>query len=86
LKDRVEVASIACDGGGTDFYSPLKAAFEMRSKEALLKPADIVFITDGDCQLGPKQLAEILSLKQQTEVRVFSIAINIGGYGKSERL
>lgn len=82
LKDRIEVASIACDGGGTDFYSPLKAAFEMRSKEALLKPADIVFITDGDCELRPKQLSEILSLKQQTEVRVFSIAINIGGYGE----
>jgi len=77
LKEKIEIASVASNGGGTDFYKPLKAAFEMRQQDAAaLKPADIVFITDGECQMSKPQMLEIDNLKKTTFVRILGIGIN----------
>jgi len=75
LKDKMEIASLNADGGGTNFYKPLMKAFQIRKEQPTLRPADIVFITDGEATLSTKQLEEILMLKKQTEVRIHSIAI-----------
>ena len=82
FKDKLDIASINSNGGGTDFFSALQVAFEMRSKEAGLKPADVVFITDGECELREEQLKEILESKKDT--RIYGIAINFGGYGEAD--
>lgn len=77
LKEKIEIVSVASDGGGTDFYSPLKAAFEMRQQDAAaLKPSDIVFITDGECAMTKPQMTEIINLKKTTFVRILGIGIN----------
>ena len=80
LNDKVSIAEIGCDGG-TSFHEPLKAAFNFRMEEPSLKPADFVFITDGDCDIYGEQLEEILVMKKKAEVRIYSIVINDGHYG-----
>jgi uncharacterized protein with von Willebrand factor type A (vWA) domain len=82
LEDKIQIAQLGPDGG-TDFYRPLKAAFEMRKKDAELKPADIIFITDDEYRFEDHKLKEILNLKEETDVRVFGVAINdrAGGLG-----
>lgn len=82
LQDKMNVASISSTGG-TDFYMPLMAAFKMRKDDPTLRPADFIFITDGECGLYGTQKEEILSLKKSTNVRIYSIAINDGGYGEA---
>ena len=83
LEEKLDIASIQCNGGGTNFYLPLKAAFKMRQDNiANLNPADIIFITDGECQMQPKETAEIDVLKQETQVRIHGIAINDSSYGE----
>ena len=75
IAEKIEIASVASDGGGTSFYSPLMAAFEMRAQTSALKPADIVFCTDGECELSEKQLLQITDLKKTTSVRIFGVGI-----------
>jgi len=75
MQDKMWLAGIQSNGGGTCFYEPLMAAFKMRENDKELKPADIVFITDGHCSLSAKELAEIQRLKKETNVRIFGIGI-----------
>lgn len=78
MEDKLQIAGIGADGG-TNFYEPLSAAFEFRKKEPTLKPADIVFITDGECSFYGNQQAEIQTLKQETDVRIYGIGIDTSG-------
>lgn len=80
LDEKLKVAGIAT-AGGTNFFVPIKAAFDMRAKEPSLKPADLVFITDGDCGISPEQVAQIKKWREETEVRIYCILIGSGGYG-----
>jgi uncharacterized protein with von Willebrand factor type A (vWA) domain len=75
IQDKLMIASLA-PAGGTSFYRPIMAAFEMRLKDPELKPSDILLITDGECELDKAQLREIQRLKVETQVRIFGIAIN----------
>jgi uncharacterized protein with von Willebrand factor type A (vWA) domain len=78
IEEKLEIASLQSDGGGTDFYKPLMRAFNMRrANQTKLNPADIVMITDGDSDLDKKQLEKILENKKETQMRIQSI--NIGG-------
>ena len=79
FQEKIKLAQLGTSGG-TDFYAPLKEAFEMRQTSPGLKPADIVFITDGECYLSPEQIEEIQKLKKETEVRIHGIAISVGSY------
>jgi len=75
IEQKIELATMF-SGGGTNFYDPLMKAFEMRAQDPTLKPADIVFITDGDCGFGQGEIEHIKQLKQKTEMRVYSIGID----------
>jgi uncharacterized protein with von Willebrand factor type A (vWA) domain len=75
IEDKIEIATVF-SGGGTEFYSPLIKAFEFRAMDAALKPADIIFITDGECGLHDTQLATILENKKKTDMRIYSVAID----------
>jgi uncharacterized protein with von Willebrand factor type A (vWA) domain len=81
LEEKMTVASISSTGG-TNFYAPIIAAFEMRAQEGSLKPADIVFITDGEDQMKDAQVQEILDLKKKEGVRLQSVAICERGFGE----
>lgn len=75
LEDKIKIAQIVSDGGGTNYTSALRAAFEVRQKDRELRPADIVFITDGEYQFRPDDLVEIYQKKKELEIRVFGLGI-----------
>jgi uncharacterized protein with von Willebrand factor type A (vWA) domain len=78
IQDKVAIASTSSNGGGTNFYAPLTEAFQMMTEKGtkeVLKPADIIFITDGEARLSDEQLEQILLYKKQTGARIYSIAI-----------
>lgn len=64
-------------GGGTDFETPLKKAFEMIRAEGL-KKADIAFITDGDCAVSDKFLSWLREEKKALEVTIVAVLCDAG--------
>jgi len=64
-------------GGGTDFEQPLKYAVDKLS-ESKFSQADIVVITDGECQVSEEFRAMLMKAKDVKEFRIYSILI--GGY------
>jgi uncharacterized protein with von Willebrand factor type A (vWA) domain len=64
-------------GGGTDFQKPLDAALECL-KNARYKRGDIVFITDGECQVTPEWAEDFCKEKDRLGFSLFSVLINIG--------
>ncbi|MGE5306440.1 MAG: vWA domain-containing protein [Alphaproteobacteria bacterium] len=64
-------------GGGTDFQRPLDAALACL-KEARFKKGDIVFITDGECQVSPEWADEFRHEKERLGFSLFSILIDVG--------
>ena len=76
LTERLAIVNRRSDGGGTDFVPPLKAAIEIRQQvNAELKPADLVFITDGDCRLPEEFEAEFSAIKKASDLRVYGFAV-----------
>jgi uncharacterized protein with von Willebrand factor type A (vWA) domain len=76
LTERIEIINRRSDGGGTDFAAPLAKALEIRSQlNPELKPADLVFITDGDCALPEGFASEFEFAKKKTDLRVYGFAI-----------
>jgi uncharacterized protein with von Willebrand factor type A (vWA) domain len=75
IQEKIKIASIQSNGGGTDFYAPLMKAFEFIGKEQGLKPADVAILTDGEFNFNQSDLAHVLSLKG--DVRIFGIGIDI---------
>lgn len=63
-------------GSGTDFDAPLRAAVKMIDGD--LPEADIVFITDGECQVSASYLAQFKEAKKKLGIK--AIGINIGPY------
>jgi uncharacterized protein with von Willebrand factor type A (vWA) domain len=64
-------------GGGTDFQKPLDAALEcLRSSR--YKKGDIVFITDGECQVAPDWAQQFRKEKERLGFSLFSILIDVG--------
>lgn len=64
-------------GGGTDFERPLRQAMEMIKKGGL-KKADILFITDGECEVTETFLKVFLAFKNEYEVSVFAVLCDVG--------
>ena len=64
-------------GGGTDFETPLDAALECL-KKSRYKKGDIVFITDGECQVSPEWSERFLKEKDRLSFSLFSILIDVG--------
>jgi uncharacterized protein with von Willebrand factor type A (vWA) domain len=64
-------------GGGTDFQKPLDAALDCL-KESRFKKGDIVFITDGECQVSPEWAEQFRKEKDKLGFSLFSILIDVG--------
>jgi uncharacterized protein with von Willebrand factor type A (vWA) domain len=64
-------------GGGTDFETPLNEALECL-KKSRYKKGDIVFITDGECQVGPEWAEKFRHEKEKLGFSLFSILIDVG--------
>jgi len=60
---------------GTDFETPLDEARKVIEKKTLWKKADILMITDGECEVTQKWLDEFLAWKRQNDVMVQGILI-----------
>ena len=61
--------------GGTDFKSPGRKSLEL-IKTSKFKKADIVFITDGDCDIDRDFVKKFNQEKENRQFRVVSILIN----------
>ncbi len=64
-------------GGGTDFQKPLDAALDCL-KKSRYKKGDIVFITDGECQVAPEWAERFREEKEKLGFSLFSILIDVG--------
>ena len=64
-------------GGGTDFQKPLDAALECLG-ESRFKKGDIIFITDGECQVDPEWAEQFREEKERLGFSLFSILIDMG--------
>jgi uncharacterized protein with von Willebrand factor type A (vWA) domain len=79
LQDKLELARHQLSGGGTAFDPPLQTTFEMCEQIGAFRQADLVFITDGICQV--QDLKKILDLKKKYNLRIFGVLINPYGGG-----
>jgi uncharacterized protein with von Willebrand factor type A (vWA) domain len=64
-------------GGGTDFQKPLDAALECL-KQSKFKKGDVIFITDGECQVTPEWAEQFRSQKDKLGFSLFSILMDVG--------
>jgi len=72
-------------GGGTDFEDPLDKALEFL-KESRFTRGDIVFITDGECDVRDEWLKIFLDKKDKLKFKVFSVLIDLTGNETVESL
>jgi uncharacterized protein with von Willebrand factor type A (vWA) domain len=64
-------------GGGTDFEAPLTAAMALLQDKAL-KRADLVLITDGECEVSPQWLAHFQQVKHDLDFTLFAVLVDSG--------
>lgn len=64
-------------GGGTNFEKPLGKAYELLQQDNY-KGADIVFITDGECDVGDEFLKTFNDLKKKLKVKVVGVLLDKG--------
>lgn len=64
-------------GGGTDFQQPLEAALHCL-RSARYRKGDLVFITDGECQLEPGWVSDFREQKRRLGFRFFAVLIDVG--------
>lgn len=80
-EDKVRLATMRMDGGGTAFIPPLEESIKIIEQNPNLKPADIVFITDGIADVNPQWLTKFKAKKEALGFRVISIVLAPhGGY------
>lgn len=60
-------------GGGTDFETPLKRAFELIASQNAYLKADVLMISDGDCELSSEYAAFIYQEKERLDCSVYSV-------------
>ncbi len=60
-------------GGGTDFETPLKHAFEIITSQHDYKKADVLMISDGDCNLSPTFTETVKTQKKILNCMVYSV-------------
>jgi uncharacterized protein with von Willebrand factor type A (vWA) domain len=64
-------------GGGTDFQTPLDAALDCL-RESRFKKGDVIFITDGECQVSPEWAEQFRKEKDKLGFSLFSVLIDVG--------
>lgn len=60
-------------GGGTDFETPLKHAFEIIASQKDYKKADVLMISDGDCSLSSEFTKTLKTQKEILNCMVYSV-------------
>ncbi len=76
-KDIIELAEYF-PGGGTDFEDPLNKALEYL-QESRFKRGDVIFVTDGECDVTDEWLKAFLQEKFKLNFQVFSVLIDLTG-------
>ena len=66
--------------GGTDFRTPLDEALRLMREEAF-DNADIVFITDGECNLPPEYISELWEEQSAHHFTITGILLDQGNAG-----
>lgn len=66
-------------GGGTDWQPALEAAVDCISKQQHFKQADIVLVTDGQCNADEEFVKRLKRQKEQLEFTVYGILIGETG-------
>jgi len=61
-------------GGGTDFETPLKECRRIVDED--YPRADIVFITDGECDISDKFMEDFIEWKEKSEVHIFGVMVD----------
>jgi uncharacterized protein with von Willebrand factor type A (vWA) domain len=75
LEDKLEVLNIQSVGGGTNFEVTLDTAVKMRDQNLEFKPADIVFVTDGDFMCSQAFIEKFEKTKVEKDVRVHGVCV-----------
>ncbi len=79
LLQLAEAAAESC-GGGTNFEEPLEEAMNILAQSEF-KRGDIIFITDGKCQLGETFLQRFIAIKHKKDFSVYTVLINSQAQG-----
>jgi uncharacterized protein with von Willebrand factor type A (vWA) domain len=70
------------NGGGTNFDKPIESAIELiKNSTGAIKQADIIFITDGDCELTEVGVEALTAAKVATGCKLLSVII--GSYSET---
>lgn len=79
LEDKLRAAETFLDGG-TDFHSPLKEALRLIQEERF-ENADIVFITDGECELPESYITELHAVQVERRFTVTGVLLDADNAG-----
>jgi uncharacterized protein with von Willebrand factor type A (vWA) domain len=81
-KKAIHIADSFFGYHGTSFEKPLDAAVQIINTKEFSK-ADILFCTDGFCDVKPKWLEDFLKWKNEKDVRIQSVVLDNGSYTDS---
>jgi uncharacterized protein with von Willebrand factor type A (vWA) domain len=73
-------------GGGTDWQPALQAAIDCIEKQQHFKQADIVLVTDGQCDVNQEFVKQLKRQKEQLEFTVYGILIGDSGEQRLKKL
>ena len=75
-------------GGGTDYEAAFRAALEVIAAERELRRADVVMVTDGECQVSESFLAWVDGEKRARDTRFVGVVVDVEGHSTAtlERL
>ena len=74
LEDKIRVAETFLDGG-TDFHTPLNEALRLIQEDGF-ENADIVFITDGECELSESYIEELRAVQAERRFTVTGVLLD----------
>ena len=60
-------------GGGTDFETPLNRALAIIAEQPAYEKADVLMISDGDCELSPAYVAHMQARKADLDCMVYTV-------------
>lgn len=63
-------------GGGTDFETPLKRALKIIAEQPAYEKADVLMISDGDCQVPATFIQHLQERKAALDCMVYSVLCN----------
>ena len=74
MEDKIRAAETFLDGG-TDFHTPLNEALRLIQEDGF-ENADIVFITDGECDLSENYIEELRTAQAERHFTVTGVLLD----------